>query len=69
MVRIVIRYVDDVAGADNARLHLEPGLFQAYRGQRPELLEIHPVSENVKPELGGGLVLVDERAHAVASFW
>ena len=49
MVRIVIRYVDDVAGADNTRLHLEPGLFQAYRGQRPELLEIHPVSENVKP--------------------
>ena len=49
MVRIVIRYVDDVAGTDNARLHLEPGLFQTHRGKRPEVLKINPVSENVKP--------------------
>ena len=49
MVRIVIRYVDDVAGADNTRLHLERGLFQTYRGKRSEVLKINPVSENVKP--------------------
>lgn len=67
MLSIVIRYVDDVAGADNTRLYLELGLFQARRGQRPEVLKIHPVGENVKPEFGGGLILVDERAHAVAS--
>ena len=65
MLRIVIRDVDDVAGPDNTRLYLEPGLFQAHRGQRPEVLKIHPVGDNVKPELGGGLVLVGERAHTV----
>ena len=63
MLSIVIRDVDDVAGPDNARLYLESGLFQAYRGQWPEVLKIHPVSENVKPELGGGLVLVVKLGH------
>ena len=65
MLSIVIRYVDDVAGPDNARLYLEPGLFQARRGQRPEVLKIYLAGKNVKPELGGGLILVDECAHAV----
>ena len=67
MLSIVIRYVDDVAGTDNARLYLELELFQAYRGKRPEVLKIDLAGENVKPQFGGGLVLVDERAHAVAS--
>ena len=65
MLSIVIRYMDDVAGTDNTCLYLELGVLQAHRGQRSETLEIHPVGENVKPELGGGLVLVGERAHAV----
>ena len=53
MLSIVIRYVDDVAGADNTRLYLELGLFQAHRGQRPEVLKVHPGGDNVKPEFGG----------------
>ena len=65
MLGIVVRDVDDVAGTDNTRLYLKLRLFQAHRGQRPEVLKIHPVGENVKPELGGGLVLVGEGAHAV----
>ena len=65
MLGIVIRYVDEMAGPDNARLYLELRLFQAHRGQWPEVLKIYPVGDNVKPEFGGGLVLVGERAHTV----
>ena len=65
MLGIIIRDVDDVAGTDNTCLYLKLRLFQAHRGQRPEVLKIHSVGENVQPKLGCGLVFVGEGAHTV----